>query len=221
MKETVLGEPARAAHAAHPVLPAAPGAERYLALDLANTNLALPGGQEVDLLGTPASAKEWLVTRELAPPDTVLYDVCAGRLRALRDEVRTLLSSRIGALLAPDASVRAINDALTSAPSAALLHWDEVRGPYRAQAHPVDQIVNHAIAILAADAADLLTGPDAERLAPCGATPCSRFLVRTHASRQWCSVRCGDRVRAARAYARRTQTLTQTQTQKPPTQSPS
>ncbi|MGW1989230.1 CGNR zinc finger domain-containing protein [Embleya sp. NPDC001921] len=220
MKETVLGEPAHAARAAHPVLPAAPGAERHLALDLANTDLALPGGQEVDLLGTPASAKEWLVTRELAPPDTLLYDVCAGRLRALRDAVRTLLSSRIDDLPAPDASVRAINDALTSAPSAALLYWDEARGPYRAQAHPIDQIVDHAIAILAADAADLLTGPDAERLAPCGATSCRRFLVRTHASRQWCSVRCGDRVRAARAYARRTQTQAKPRTQ-PPAQSPS
>ncbi|MEU0938617.1 MULTISPECIES: ABATE domain-containing protein [unclassified Embleya] len=202
MKENVSGA---LAHPAPVVPPPAPGADRYLALDLANTDLALPGGQEVDLLGSPASAKAWLVERELAPPDTRLYDLCAGRLRAVRDVVRVLLASRIADAPAPDAAVQAINDALTSAPSAALLHWDEVRGPYRAQAHPTDRIVNHAIAILAADAADLITGADAERLAPCGAPSCRRFLVRTHASRQWCSTRCGDRVRAARAYARRTQ----------------
>ncbi|MYS87423.1 hypothetical protein GTZ85_46260 [Streptomyces sp. SID5474] len=206
MKENVAGAPA---HPAPVGPPPAPGADRYLALDLANSDLALPGGQELDLLGTPVSAKAWLVERDLAPPDSRLYNVCAGRLRALRDVVRTLLSSRIADLPAPAASVQAINDALTSAPSAALLYWDEARGPYRAQAHPIDQIVNHAIAILAADAADLITGPDAERLAPCGATPCRRFLIRTHASRQWCSTRCGDRVRAARAYARRTQPRTQ------------
>lgn len=206
MKENVASAPA---HLAPVVPPPAPGADRYLALDLANSDLALPGGQDVDLLGSPASAKDWLVERELAPPDSRLYNVCAGRLRALRDVVRALLSSRIADLPAPAASVQAINDALTSAPSAALLYWDEARGPYRAQAHPIDQIVNHAIAILAADAADLVTGPDAERLAPCGATPCRRFLIRTHASRQWCSTRCGDRVRAARAYARRTQAKTQ------------
>ncbi|MGC0421169.1 ABATE domain-containing protein [Embleya sp. AB8] len=186
------------------VPPPAPGAEQYLALDLANSDLAVPGGRDFDLLGSPEAVKQWLVERELVPPDTRLYEVCAGRVRALRDEVRTLLSARIDDLPAPAAAVRAINDALTSAPSAALLYWDETRGPYRAQAHPIDQIVNHAIAILAADAADLLTGPDAPRLVPCGATPCRRFLIRTHASRQWCSVRCGDRVRAARAYARRT-----------------
>lgn len=215
MKETAPDAPADPAAdpvadlaAARPVRsgpPLAPGAERYLALDLANSDLAFPGNRDVDLLGTPESAREWLVTRELAPAETVLYDVCAGRLRALRDAVRALLSARVEDVVAPADAVRAVNDALTSAPSAALLHWDDVHGPYRAQAHPIDRIVNHAIAVLAADAADLLTAPDAARLTPCGATPCRRFLVRTHASRQWCSTRCGDRVRAARAYARRTQ----------------
>ncbi|WP_245700613.1 CGNR zinc finger domain-containing protein [Geodermatophilus siccatus] len=59
--------------------------------------------------------------------------------------------------------------------------------------------------MLAAGAADLLTGPDAERLAAFGSPPCNRYLLRTHGRRQWCSVRCGDRARAARAYARRSQ----------------
>lgn len=31
----------------------------------------------------------------------------------------------------------------------------------------------------------------------------NRYLLR-HGRRHWCSVRCGDRARAARAYARRT-----------------
>ncbi|MDN5936022.1 MAG: CGNR zinc finger domain-containing protein [Nitrosospira sp.] len=30
-----------------------------------------------------------------------------------------------------------------------------------------------------------------------------RFLLKTHGRRQWCSTRCGDRVRAARSYARK------------------
>jgi predicted RNA-binding Zn ribbon-like protein len=74
---------------------------------------------------------------------------------------------------------------------------------FRAASHPITQIVDHALAVLADNAADLLTGPDAERLAACGASPCIRYLLR-HGRRQWCSTRCGDRVRAARAYARRT-----------------
>ncbi|PNG16566.1 CGNR zinc finger domain-containing protein, partial [Streptomyces cahuitamycinicus] len=52
--------------------------------------------------------------------------------------------------------------------------------------------------------ADLLTSPAAERLTACGSPPCNRYLLR-HGRRHWCSTRCGDRARAARAYARRTE----------------
>jgi predicted RNA-binding Zn ribbon-like protein len=62
------------------------------------------------------------------------------------------------------------------------------------------------MARLAADAMALVTGPEAESLAPCLAHGCTRWFVRTHAARQWCSNRCGDRVRAARHYARAKQT---------------
>ncbi|MFH9470839.1 CGNR zinc finger domain-containing protein [Streptomyces clavifer] len=99
-----------------------------------------------------------------------------------------------------DESLHAVNEALTAVPTAPLLAWDGAQGMRRVQAHPTDQAVNHALATLAAD---LLTGPDADILAVCGSTPCDRFLLRTHGRRHWCSTRCGDRVRAARAYARR------------------
>ena len=90
-----------------------------------------------------------------------------------------------------------------AAPTAELLAWDPERGLHRTTGHPLDRLTDHALALVAADAAALLTGPDADKLSACGAGHCSRFLLRTHASRQWCSVRCGDRVRAARAYSRR------------------
>lgn len=96
-----------------------------------------------------------------------------------------------------------MNDALPRAPAAALLRWEPGRGMYRAASHPTTQLVDHALAVLAANAADLLTGPDAGRLSACGSSPCNRHLLR-HGRRHWCSTRCGDRARAARAYARRT-----------------
>lgn len=197
MHETATGAAARTA------CPPAPGAEQHPALDLANSALVLPGGHTLDLLASPADATRWLAARDLAPADAALQEVCAGRLRTLRTHVLTLLTSRIGALPPPAAALDAVNDALTGAPAAAVLLWDETRGLHRAPSHPADRIVDHALAVLAADAADLLTGPDAERLAACGSTPCQRLLLRTHGRRQWCSVRCGDRARAARAYARR------------------
>jgi predicted RNA-binding Zn ribbon-like protein len=188
---------------AQTALPPAPGADRYRSLDFADTAVTLPAGQSYDLLAAPESAMRWLATHDLTTPGVQLYEVCAQRMRTLRAHVRTLFGARIDATTPPEESLHAVNEALTAVPTAPLLTWDGDQGLRRIQAHPTDRAVNHALATLAADAADLLTGPDAGILAACGSAPCDRFLLRTHGRRHWCSTRCGDRARAARAYARR------------------
>ncbi|MEV6617097.1 CGNR zinc finger domain-containing protein [Streptomyces sp. NPDC051051] len=186
------------AEAASPVLPPAPGAEQHAALAFANSAITLPGNQFVDLLGTPAGANQWLVDHGLAPVGAGLQEVCAARMRSLRDHVRDLLASHVSGEPAPAAALTAVNDALTRVPTASPLSWAPDQGLHRTPPHPVNQIVDQALGILAASAADLLTGPDAERLTACGSTPCNRYLLRA-GRRHWCSVRCGDRARAARA----------------------
>ncbi|MBP2189233.1 ABATE domain-containing protein [Nocardia goodfellowii] len=189
---------------AESVLPPAPGAERYLALDFVNSAIALPGGHFLDLLGTPAATNQWLTNRDLAPPDAGVREICVTQLRALREHLRSLFAARVTGLTPVPAALSAVNDALVRVPTAALLYWDEERGPHRAAKCPPHEIIDRTLATLAADAADLLTGPDAEALTTCDSAPCNRYLLR-HGRRHWCSTRCGDRVRAARAYARRTQ----------------
>jgi predicted RNA-binding Zn ribbon-like protein len=184
-------------------LPQAPGADEHVALDFANSAVALPGGQYLDLLGTPEDANRWLTDHELAPAAAGLREVCAAQLRALREQVRALLASRVDNHPAPSGALQAVNDAMTRVPSTSVLRWDDTHGLHRAPVHPANRILDHALAALAGDAAELLTGPDADRLAACGSPPCNRYLLRTHGRRHWCSTRCGDRVRAARAYARR------------------
>ncbi|MGW7280309.1 CGNR zinc finger domain-containing protein [Streptomyces sp. NPDC054844] len=199
MQESVIEEPAP---------PPAQGEERHLSLALANSAIVMPGGHTVDRLGTPAHTNRWLTERGLAPVDAGMLEMCAAQLRSLREQIRSLFASHAVGLPALPAALTAINDAMTRVPTAPLLQWDDKDGPYRATPHPTTEIVDHALAALAADAADLLTGPDAERLTACGSTPCNRYLLR-HGRRQWCSTRCGDRARAARAYARRTQPKTE------------
>jgi predicted RNA-binding Zn ribbon-like protein len=182
-------------------LPPAPGADQYLALDFANTAIALPGGQYVDLLGSPSAVNQWLTGHGLAPVDAGVQEMCATQLRALREHVRSLFAARVSGATALPAAVQAVNDALSRVPTTALLRWDEDRGPYRAALCPTNQILDHALATIAANAADLLTGSEADVLTACDSAPCNRFLLR-HGRRQWCSTRCGDRARAARAYAR-------------------
>ncbi|MFJ5921348.1 CGNR zinc finger domain-containing protein [Kitasatospora sp. NPDC092948] len=180
----------------------APGAEQYPALDFVNSLLTLPTGP-LDLIGTPEQATGWLVEHDLAPAGGRVYRPCTDRIHRLRAELRELMAAHTAGGPAPTGALAAVNAALTATPSAPLLHWDAERGLHRALPHPADRIADHAMARLAADAAELLTGPDAPRLAACGGAPCTRFFVRTHAGRHWCSTRCGDRVRAARAYARK------------------
>jgi predicted RNA-binding Zn ribbon-like protein len=190
--------------AAESVLPPAPGAADYLALDFVNSAIALPGGQFIDLLGTPKATNQWLTEHGLAPADAGVQEMCTTQLRSLREHLKALFAARISGLPALPAALSAVNDALSRVPTAALLHWDEKNGPYRAAPCPTNEILDRALATLAANTADLLTGPDAHRLTTCGSTPCNRYLLR-HGRRHWCSTRCGDRARAARAYARRTQ----------------
>ncbi|MFJ4778129.1 CGNR zinc finger domain-containing protein [Streptomyces sp. NPDC088762] len=185
------------------VPPPAQGEQEHLSLALVNSAITLPGGHTIDLLGTPAQANHWLTERGLAPIDAGMREMCATQLRSLREQIRSLFASRAEGLPALPAAVRAVNDAMSRVSTAPLLQWDDKTGPYRATPHPTTAIVDHALATLAADASDLLTGPDADRLTACGSTPCSRYLLR-YGRRHWCSTRCGDRARAARAYARRT-----------------
>ncbi|GIE77369.1 hypothetical protein Aph02nite_33190 [Actinoplanes philippinensis] len=185
------------------MIPAAPGADRHPGLDLANSRLSLPADQTLDLLATPADAGRWLIDRDLVPAGSVLHEVCAGRLRAMREHIRDLFAAHLRAAEPPAAALDAINTAVTRVPTAAPLRWDPAHGLHRAAPHPTDQVVDHALGVLAADTADLLTSADAARLTACDSRPCMRYLLRT-GRRHWCSVRCGDRARAARAYARRT-----------------
>ncbi|MEV4430981.1 CGNR zinc finger domain-containing protein [Streptomyces sp. R-07] len=185
------------------VLPPAPGAEDHLALDFVNSAVALPGGHFADALGSPEDVNRWLTAHGLAPADAGVSEMCVAQLRALREHIRALFAARVAGLPALPPALSAVNEALSGAPAAALLYWDEKNGPYRATLCPTDEILARALATLAADAADLLTGPEADRLTACGSAPCTRYLLR-RGRRHWCSTRCGDRARAARAYARRT-----------------
>jgi predicted RNA-binding Zn ribbon-like protein len=62
--------------------------------------------------------------------------------------------------------------------------------------------VTTALAQVAEQAVALLGGADATRLRACYAPGCVLYFVKTHPRRAWCSVACGNRVRAARHYQR-------------------
>lgn len=181
----------------------APGVDEHPSLALINSAGELPGGNRFDELATPESATAWVVAHDLVAPQALLYEHCRGRLAELRDTVHDLMTAHVEGSAPGRESVRAINDALTSAPGAMRLQFEPATGFVRSAEHPATQVVEHVMAAIAEDTAALITGDEASMLAVCEADSCGRFFLRTHARRQWCSTRCGDRVRAARAYARK------------------
>ncbi|WP_354239903.1 CGNR zinc finger domain-containing protein [Arthrobacter sp. UYEF20] len=185
------------------LLAAVPGAEEHPCVALVNSASELPGGKRYDEIGTPEAAAAWLMARDLIAPESVLHEHCQGRLAALRADLRDLFAAHTTGDVPRAAAVHAVNRALTCAPGALLLRYDPAAGFTRCADHPVTQVVEHVMAVMADDAASLLSGDQASLLVSCEADSCERFFLRTHARRQWCSTRCGDRVRAARAYSRK------------------
>lgn len=186
-------------------LPLAPGTEEHVSLALANTVVTLPIDETEDSLTSPEDSTRWLIARELVPDDTLVLPYCQNQLTGLRVQLRELFNAKVHGTAPSDAVLESLNRSMQKISSAPELQYDLRQGFYRRHMHPVTQLVEHAMALISDDVAELLTGDHGDLLAQCESAPCDRFYVRTHARRRWCSTRCGDRVRAARAYARKQQ----------------
>lgn len=182
---------------------AVPGAAEHPSVALVDTVSAAPRGQLRDELDTPDALADWLLARDLISPDAVLYEHCWGRIVEFRQSLRDLFTAHVEGSAPSLTTIQALNRALTRASGARLLHFDPATGFTRSADHPATQVIEHVMALIAEDAAALLTGKEASMLTSCQAKGCLQFFLRQHARRQWCSTRCGDRVRAARAYTRR------------------
>jgi len=127
--------------------------------------------------------------------------------RALRDAVRRLAAyvtgdDRPGAAAATTdvaAALDRVNSIAAELPAPGLALRDGVL-ELRAPGGPAP--VTAGLARVAGQAVGLFAGEDAARLRACYAPGCVLYFVKTHPRREWCSVACGNRVRAARHYQR-------------------
>ncbi|MER6069049.1 ABATE domain-containing protein [Streptomyces sp. NPDC001817] len=178
-----------------------PGEDRYVSLALVNTRFTVSHGR-VDLLDDTEAAHLWLVRHRLLPDRVVINGRQSGRLRTLREALRALFEARATAAHPPADALDALNTALAAAPATPRLAWT-ADGPHRADLPDAGNPAAAALSLLAEDATDLLTGADAGQLTECAAQGCARWFLRSHGARRWCTTKCGNRVRAARAYAAR------------------
>jgi predicted RNA-binding Zn ribbon-like protein len=150
-----------------------------------------------ETLLTPADLALWLSEAGLpTDAETGADDLAtARRLRAAIDR----LAFPSEPADAPGDAVEVINAVAAHAPGGPRLAWADGR----LVASPPPATVTGALARVALDAVDLLTGD--ERLRVCEAHDCGiRFADRSPAgNRQWCSMRrCGNRMKARRHHAR-------------------
>ncbi|TWV56644.1 CGNR zinc finger domain-containing protein [Streptomyces misionensis] len=178
-----------------------PGEDRYVSLALVNSRFRVSHGQ-VDLLDGAEAAHLWLVRHEALPDRVPLNGRQAGRLRGLREALRALFEAHGNGGPPPAGALGTLNEALAAAPSTPRLAWG-ADGPRRDDVPDAGNPAAAALFLLAEDAAELLTGGDAAQLTECAAPGCDRWFLRSHGARRWCTTQCGNRVRAARAYAAR------------------
>jgi predicted RNA-binding Zn ribbon-like protein len=166
-----------------------------LSVDLVNTQ-RVSRGQLVDVLAVPADARTWLDEHGLAGLRPTARELAA--LRALRDAIREVLMARLTSSTPRRAAIDALNAA--TVPSRTVLSWPG--GPVAERRVGDGSRIAQVLGVIAADAIDAVTDADI-RLARCASPTCVRVFQREHGRQRWCSISCGDRVRAARYYARR------------------
>jgi len=194
------------------VVSAAPGARAWVLSDepppvrLMSTIWADADGVHDDLRA-PADVDEWLDAVGL---DRAGAHATEGELAiawALRDAVRRLAAyvtddDRPGAASAiadVGAALGQVNSIAAELPAPCLALRD---GRLELAVHGGPSAVTAALAEVAEQAVGLLGGAEAARLRACHAPGCVLYFVKTHPRREWCSVACGNRVRAARHYQR-------------------
>jgi predicted RNA-binding Zn ribbon-like protein len=167
-------------------------------LDFATTYVWRYTSNPVDLIATPTQLRAWLTAWGLAPTSSITAtDVEAAR--TLREALHRL--ARAAATdSAPEAQdVRVVDESLSyDAPVRLRRRRDGLT-----RSRPAT--TREALARLARQAVDDVSGPNAARLRACGDDECSGIFVDPTGRRRWCSdERCGvkARVRAHRARAR-------------------
>ena len=176
------------------------------ALDLSNT-IYTPRGHERDGLCTLQDVVDWLAIIQprlqtgtsRGPGDVTESDLI--RIRGLRASMRRLLYSICEGDSPSEADVATVNAAACLSPQWFQLKLKDGR-PARYRASD-SQGIDAVLAALASDAIDLVGSERVEDLRTCQAHNCSLLFLKDHPRREWCSPKCGARVRAARAYSRR------------------
>ena len=160
-----------------------------------------------DDLSTTADVDEWLDAVGIDRAGAHATERELAQARALRDAVRRLAGyvtqdtrpAAASAMTDVAAALDLVNSVAAGLPAPRLALHD---GRLELGAGRGTSAVATGLAQVAEQAVGLLGGAEAARLRACYAPGCVLYFMKTHPRREWCSVACGNRVRAARHYQR-------------------
>jgi predicted RNA-binding Zn ribbon-like protein len=185
------------------------------ALDLANTYYAVRGKLR-EGLSSPRDVSAWtagvsarlngveLPAEELARTDDRDLEL----FLELRGAIREIASDLTKGLSPAHGPVDSLNRAAALAPASPVLTLT-AEGELKKSARSKRDAPQAALSALARDAVDLFSGERRVQLRDCQAPGCYLFFLKDHPRREWCTPACGMRVRAARAYYKRTHPKTE------------
>jgi predicted RNA-binding Zn ribbon-like protein len=167
-------------------------------LDFAMTRVGRYSDAPIDLVDSPGQLRAWLTEWGLAPVGRVTADDVE-TARSLREALHRLARAAASDTEATPGDVRVVDARLASDAPLRLHHSGAILRPNR------PRTTEEALARLARQAVDDLTGPHPARLRACGDDECSGIFLDPTGRRRWCSdERCGvkARVRAHRERKR-------------------
>ena len=191
------------------------------ALDFLNTRLAR-SGEWVDRLETCDDLCDWMARAGLIPGAQAAHLAARWRgrpearralaqARRLREALRALLECRRGRQAPGRTALAAVNAILSRGASAPALDFRQ--GRYRFEALRDPRTAERLLEPIAALAGHLLSHAEPERVKACGRAGRVLWFLDTskNGGRRWCSMAiCGNRVKAAAFYRRRSSSLRRT-----------
>lgn len=160
--------------------------------------------RQVETLVTPSDLAAWLVQADLAPAPPPVSNQLLTDARELREAIDSGIQAQLGGATAPRKAVETLNVWLPRAETPPRL---VATGDGRLALGPTEasDATQHAVGLIALDAAHMLGTDERERIRVCASQTCSaRFYDRSRSGqRLWCSMRgCGNVEKARRHRAR-------------------
>jgi predicted RNA-binding Zn ribbon-like protein len=160
-----------------------------------------------DDLRTTAALDEWLDAAGIDRAGAHATERELAKARALRDALRRLAGdvtrdtrpAAASAMTDVAAALDLLNATAAELPAPRLVLLD---GRLEPAADHGPSPAATGLARVAEQAVALFGGEEAGSLRACYAPGCVLYFMKTHPRREWCSVACGNRVRAARHYQR-------------------